>query len=230
MQDSKDNAVTKSGKTEKPKASKKAEKPKQPEMIELAGVEKERKETAQKISGLEEQATELQGGIEERDKVIRKVTKERDTARKNWGELRGKVDSLTSRAAKLEKTLADGDAEARLKQRESLKADMVKAQKENAEIEKVSKAKDGEIEQLKKDLEQVTRKLDAVEPTIQSMQNARNGAQKREKDALGQLGKLTAERDEALDKAKDLKIELTQLKEKVTRPEVRQKAPAPPVS
>ncbi len=225
MQDSKDSAV-KSSKLDKEPKSKKPDKPKAPEMIELAGVEKERKETAQKISGLEEHVTALQGGIEERDKEIGKLTEARDTARKSLGEVRGKVDSMASRMAKMEKIAADGDAEERLKQRESLKADMARAQKENAEIEKASKAKDDEISQLKKKLEQATRKLEQIQPNIQMMQNARDGAQDRETEALGKLGKLTAERDDALGKAKDLKTELTQLKEKTKRSEKPAAQPA----
>ncbi len=225
MQDRKDSAV-KTSKSDKEPKPKKSDKPKEPEMIELAGVEKERKEKAQKISGLEEHVTALQSGIEERDKEIGKLTEARDTARKSLGEVRGKVDSMASGMAKMEKIAADGDAEARLKQRESLKADMVRAQKENAEIEKASKTKDGEISQLRKKLEQVTRKLEQVQPNLQMMQNARDGAQDREKKALGQLGKLTAERDEALAKAKDLKIELTKLKEQAKRPEKPAAQPA----
>ncbi len=58
------------------------------------------------------------------------------------------------------------------------------------------------------------------------MQRARDGAQGRETEALGQLDKLTAERDEALGKAKDLKTELTQLKEKSKRPEKAAAQPA----
>ncbi len=212
MQDRKDSAV----KAEK--GSKKSDKPKELEMIELAGVKKERKETAQQISGLKEHVTALQGGIEERDGEIGKITKNLESATKKLGEARGKNDSMASRMAQLEKTVAGGDAEARMKQRDVLKADVVKVQKEKREIEKASKAKDEQISELKKALDRITRKLDAVEPTIQSMQNARSGAQKREKDALGQLGKLTAERNEALDKAKGLKAEITQLKEKATRP------------
>ncbi len=213
MQDSKDSAVKGSTK------SKKSDKPKVPEMIELAGVEKERKETAQKISVFEEHVAALQGGIEERDKEVGKLTEDRDTARKSLGEVRGKVDSMASRMAKMEKIEADGDAEERLKQRESLKTDVAKLQKEKSETAKEFKVKADETAQLKKDLDRVTRKLESVEPTIQSMQRARDGAQGRETEALGQLDKLTFERDEALEKAKDLKVELTQLKEKVKRPE-----------
>ncbi len=223
MDDSKNKAVAKSGKTDKPKD----EKPRYPEMIELEGVEKERKEAAQQISGLEEQVDTMQGGIEQRDKKIGNLTKDLDTTKKTLGEIRGKNDSMASRMAKLEKTVADGDAEDRLKQRESLKADLAKARKANTEIEKASKAKDGEIEQLKKNFERVTSKLESVEPTIQSMQRGRDGAQGREKVALGKLGKLTAERDDALEKAKDLKTELTHLKEKAKNPK---KAVAQPAS
>ena len=228
MQNSKDSAVkaSKGSKSDKAPKAKKSETPKKPEMIELAGVEKERKETAQQISGLKEQVTELQGGIEERDKEIGKLTTDRNTAKKTLGKIWGKNDSMASRMAKMEKIAADGDAEERLKQRELLKADVARAQTANAVLEKESKAKDGEISQLKKDLERVTRKLDAVEPTIQSMQNARDGAQDREKVALGQLDKLTAERDEALAKAKNLKTELTQLKEKAKQSEKPAAQPA----
>ncbi len=223
MDDSKNKAVAKSGKS---KASKKAEKPRYPEMIELEGVEKERKEAGQRISGLEDQVDTMQGGIEERDTKIGKLTKDLASTKKTLGEARGKNDSMESKVSKLEKTAAAGDAEERLKQRELLKADVARAQTANAEIEKASKVKDGEIEQLKKDLDRTARKLEQVQPNLQMMQNARDGAQDREKAALGQLDKLTAERDEALAKAKDLKAELTQLKEKAKQAEKPAAQPA----
>ncbi len=154
----------------------------------------ERAETKKKISKFENELKDVEAV---RNEAQRKLKAEQT-----------KSAGLETRLEKLERISAEAKDEERMKERNALREDVSRAHKAAVAAKKDSASKDAQIEELKKTVSALNRKLERIAPTLEAMQTARGAAQKREAEAYGGVAKLKAERDNARDEVKKLEGEL----------------------
>lgn len=99
-------------------------------------------------------------------------------------------------------------------------------QRGRAAAEKESREKDAQIEEHKKAAAAARHRADKMRPNLELMQNGREGAIKREAEAVEAVTTLTSERDAAREKSQDLKKELEVAQAKIKQLEGPARKPA----